>query len=383
MSRTPELRAATLDRVLERAVDAGRVPGAAAAVTNAAGVLYRGAFGLAQTVNQRPMRTDTIFRIASMTKLITSVALLRVRDQHRLDLDAPFKHWFPAFRQPEVLVSFDRASRRYTTRPADSDVTVRQLLTHTSGFGYWFLSPEIGALTDGPPEYYNPPFLLHDPGVRFTYGIGTDVAGQAIEALTGQPLGEYFAEGIFAPLGMVDTGFDLPPHSARLASVHARVGDTFVERPRETAGDSPHGGGGLFSTIDDYVALLRLLLNAGAVNGRPFLAAESVREITSNQIGALWAERQTTALPSRTDDFRFLDGTQKFGLGLAIETRNRPSGRTAGSYGWGGICNTYYWVDPAAGLGAVLMMQVSPFSTPACLALCDEFETAVLSDARS
>ena len=108
-----------------------------------------------------------------------------------------------------------------------------------------------------------------------------------------------------------------------------------------------------------------------------------MREITSNQIGLLWAERQTTALLSRTDDFHFLDGTQKFGLGLAIETRNRSLGRTAGSYGWGGICNTYYWVDPAAGLGAVLMMQVSPFSTPACLALCDEFEAAVLGDASS
>jgi methyl acetate hydrolase len=380
MSRTRELRAATLDRVLERAIGERRVPGVVAAVASAEGVLYRRAFGLAQTADRRPMRTDTVFRIASMTKLITAVALLLVRDEYALDLDAPFKRWFPEFRQPEVLVSFDWVSHRYTTRPAASKVTVRQLLTHTSGFGYWFLSPEIGALTQGPPEYYNPPFLLHDPGLRFTYGVGTDVAGQAIEALTRQPLEAFFAERIFAPLGMTDTGFDVPRQPDRLASVHALVGRTLVERTSETVGESPHGGGGLYSTVDDYVALLQLLLNKGTVNGKPFLAADSVREITRNQIGALWAERQTTALPSRTDDFRFLDGTQKFGLGLAIETRNRPSGRTAGSYGWGGIFNTYYWIDPAVGLGAVLMMQVSPFSAPSCIELCDRFEASVLGD---
>ena len=379
MTRVRELRPAELDGTLKAAVLDGRVPGVVAAVTDAERVVYRGAFGRAQTVGDLPMRPDTVFRVASMTKLVTSVAIMLLRDEHRLDLDAPFRRWFPDFRQPEVLVSFDNATRRYTTRPAASEVTVRQLLSHTSGFGYWFLSPELYALMDGPPEYYNLPFLLHDPGTRFTYGVGSDVVGQAVTALTGQPLEQFFAQRIFAPLGMRDTGFDVPQRAERLASLHARSSAGFAERPNETVGEAPHGGGGLLSTADDYLALLRLLMNRGAVNGVQLLAEESVREMTSNQIRTLVAERQTTALPARTDDFRFMDGTQKFGFGVLIETHDRPSGRTAGSYGWGGIFNTYYWVDSAAGLAAVLLMQMSPFATPVCVELCERFETLVLS----
>ena len=275
-----------------------------------------------------------------------------------------------------MLVSFDPASRRYATRPAASEITVRQLLTHTSGYGYWFLSPEIQALMDGPPEYYDPPFLLHEPGSRFAYGIGTDVLGQAIPALTGLALEEFFARRIFAPLGMTDTAFALPSPE-RLATLHASSARGLTEVANETVAEDPHGGAGLYSTADDYLALLRVLLGAGAAGAVRLLTERSVREMTVNQIGALPAERQRTALPARTEDFLFMDGTQKFGLGVLLETRERPSGRAAGSYGWGGIFNTYFWVDPAAGLAAVVLMQMSPFSAPACIEVCERFEAAV------
>ncbi len=378
MTRNPEVRAAALDRLLETAVADGVAPGIVAGVTNADGVVYNGAFGLAQTHAARAMRRATVFRIASMTKLVTTIAIMQLHELGSIDLEAPFAKCFPEFRQPEVLTSFDPATHRFTTRPARAQVTVRQLLTHTAGFGYWFLSPELYALMDGPVEYFNPPFLLHEPGTRFTYGIGTDVLGQAIPSVTGEPFEAFVVRRVLSPLGMSSTSFALP-QGHRLAAVQAASATGFEEIANETSvTEAPHGGGGMYSTADDYLALLRMLLNDGAIGAAAVLSARSVRAMTRNQIGALVAERQTTAVRARTDDFLFMDGTQKFGFGVLIETRDRPTGRSAGSYGWGGIYNTYYWVDPAARLGAVLLMQVSPFSRPACLGLCDRFEATVL-----
>ena len=285
--------------------------------------------------------------------------------------------YFREFRQPPVLESFDRESLRYTTRSAARAITVRDLLTHTAGYGYWFLNPELRALLTGDPEYYDPPFLMHEPGTRFQYGVSTDVLGQLIAPVSGSPLAEFFSRRLFEPLGMRDTGFDVPRDGSRLANVQVRREDGFIELPNEAAGESPRGGGGLYSTADDYLALLRLLLRSGEHDGRRLLAARSVRELASNQIGGLRAERQTTAAPERTCDFLFMDGTQQFGLGVLVETRVRHSGRAAGSYGWAGILNTYFWVDPAADLAAVVLMQQSPFATGVCVDLCDAFELGV------
>ena len=360
------------------------MPGVVAAVADRARTLYRGAFGLASTALARPMRPDTVFRIASLTKVVTSVAVMMLHEQAGLELDAPFKRYFPAFRQPPVLTSFERGSRRYTTRPAARDITVRELLTHTSGYGYWFLNAELRALFTGDPEYYDPPFVMHEPGSRFQYGIGTDVLGQLIEPVAGVPLAEFLARRIFEPLGMHDTSFALPPET-RLASLYAVGARGLEELPNERAPEGPRGGGALYSTVDDFLALLRVLLNDGAADGTRLLGADSVRALTSNQIGGLAAERQTSAAPPRTADFRFMDGTQKFGLGVLIETRDRAGGRAAGSraagsYSWAGIYNTHFWVDPRAGIAAVVFMQMSPFCAPACLDVCAAFERAVYED---
>jgi len=366
-----------LDRVLRAAVLSGAVPGVVAAATDRRDLVYLGAFGSAALDQRRALRTDSVFRIASMTKLVTAIAVLQLVEQGRVDLDAPFKRFYPEFRQPPVLRAFDSVTREYDAEPAGRDITVRELLTHTAGYGTWFLNAELRALMGAEPEYYNPPFLMHAPGTRFQYGISSDVLGQLVRPLSGLTLADFFAHRILGPLGMHETAFTLPVDADRLVNVHAHTAAGFVPLPNEIVPEAPRGGSGLYGTAEDYLALLRMLLNGGQADGRQILSADSVREIVRNQIGALPAVRQTTAAPERTADFAFLDGTQKFGFNVLVETRDRPSGRAVGSYGWAGIFNTYFWVDPAAELAAVVCMQMSPFCAPACLGVSEAFEAAL------
>ena len=228
------------------------------------------------------------------------------------------------------------------------------------------------------PEYYNPPFLVHAPGTRFQYGICSDVVGRIIAPLSGLSLADYFEQRVLGPLGMRDTAYRLPADAARLVPVHAPGGGGPAPLPNERAPtEAPRGGAGLYSTAEDYLALLCMLLNGGASDGRRVLSPVSVQALASNQIGPLAAVRQRTAAPERTADFAFMDGSQKFGFNVLVETRARPSGRAAGSFGWAGFFNTYFFVDPAAGIGVVVMMQMTPFCAPACLALCAGVEAAV------
>jgi methyl acetate hydrolase len=323
------------------------------------------------------MHVDSVFRIASMTKLVTSLAVLMLQEEHGVDLDAPFSQYFPEFRQPQVLESFNRASVGYATHPALTPITVRQLLTHTSGFGYWFLSHELRALMAAEPEYYNPPFLLHEPGACFSYGTSADVLGQMVAPLSGLRLEDYFAQRILGPLGMRDTGYGLPADATRLVALHIRSAGGFTELPNEKVAEPPRGGSGLYSTARDYLQLLRMLLNNGRMGSARLLSAASVSELTRNQVGGLAVKRQRSAATQVTDDFVFMDGTQKFGLGVLIETRDRSSGRAAGSYGWAGLYNTYFWVDPRASLACVVLTQTRPFCARQSIAICDEIETCV------
>lgn len=367
-----------IDAVLERAVAERRIPGAVALVTDRRGVLFETAHGLASTRESRPMCTDTVFRIASMTKPLTSVAVLMLAEEGRLSLDDPLHLHLPGHEQPHVLDRFDEATGEYTVRSPKRAVTIRDLLTHTSGYGYWFLDREVLIEAKGRIEYFRAPFLMHDPGERFSYGIGTDVLGQIVEPLSGIPLERFFAERIFQPLGMTDSSFEPPTKPERLAGLHSLKDGAFEDAPNEARGEAPRGGGGLYSTAGDYSAFVRMLLNAGESDrGERLLEASSVAAMTGNQIGALYARTQRSAYPPRTLDFTFLDGTQKFGFNLMIETRSRPGRRSAGSWGWAGIVNTYFWGDPKAGIGVMLMMQLRPFCDPGCLGVLDEIERAV------
>ncbi len=370
-----DLDAAALDRTLEAAVARGAVPGVVAGITSRRGLVYRRACG---TGGGTSLRFDTAFRVASMTKLVTTVAVLRLFEQGRFGLDDPFAEHVPDFRQPGVLESFDAATGAYTVREAARAITVRDLLAHVAGFGYWFLEREL--LAANAVDYSTAPFLMHDPGARFTYGIGTDVLGRIVEPASGVPLGRFVAESVAAPLGMRATAWDPPGDPDSLAALSKRGENGLVAVPKESEGEPPFGGHGLYSTAADYLALLRMFLNGGVTDsGERLLSTASVRAAVSNELGALFAVRQTTVYPPRTLDFAFLDGTQKFGFNVMIETRNRPARRPAGSYGWAGIFNTFFWVDEAAGLAAVLLMQLSPFCDPGCLETLAAFEHAVYS----
>lgn len=371
------MRDGGVEQLLRAAVSAGRVPGVVACISARDTVIGEWACGLACSSPERPVGVDSIFRIASMTKLATSLAVLMLYERGQLELDAPLGRFLPGYRQPGVLDSFDRRTLAYTVRPAATEITIRQLLTHTSGHGYWFLDEPLLRLTRGVPELLDPPFLMHAPGSRFAYSSSTDVLGQVFEPVCGLKLADFLRTELFEPLGMSDTGFAWPRESRRIVCVHAREEGGFRELPQESKSAEPQGGGGLFSTARDYLKLLRLIMNAGVHEGRSLLSSDSIAAMASNQIGALFALPQTTALPERSNDFIFMDGTQKFGFGVMIETRDQATGRGAGSLSWGGILNTYFWLDLDAGVAAVLLMQVSPFADPDCIALYREFETAV------
>jgi methyl acetate hydrolase len=369
----------TVDSVLADAVDEGRVPGVVAAVGSRVRRDYLSAFGAAWTEPPRRMRSDSVFRIASMTKLVTSVAIMMLVDDKRVDLDAPLKAYLPGFVQPEVLVDFDTKTGTYTTRPATREATVRELLSHTGGYGYWFLHEPLRIASGADPDLFDPPFLIADPATSFAYSTSTDVAGCLVEPVTGKTLDRFFAERIFTPLGMRDTGYRRPRDLTRLVPVHRRSGRGFRQLPVENHDHPVRGGGGLYSTAPDYLRLLRCLLRGGELDGQRLLSEASVAEIGRNQIGALRARMQRTALADHSNDFLFMDGSQQFGLGVMVETRERAGRRAVGSYGWGGVVNTYFWVDPANDVAAVLMLQLAPFANRASVNLLERFEQAVYS----
>jgi methyl acetate hydrolase len=362
-----------IDSVLDDLVRGGLVPGVVASVFSRDEGLYFGTAGTHGGAQARALEVDSVFRIASMTKLVTSVAVLILVDEGRVALDSPLAQYIPGFRQPEVLASFDPATGAYDTRPARRDATLRELLSHTGGYGYWFLDEPLRAASGSTPDLFDPPFLMHEPGTQFAYSSSHDIAGLVIEAVTGVSLPRFFDERIFQRLGMGDTGFEPPAVTERLVPIARRATEGFEFEPNEVHGHSPRGGGGLYSTAIDYSHFLMCLSNGG----NPLLRAHTTAELMRNQIGDLTAMRQTTALPSRTNDFIFMDGTQKFGLGVMIETRDQPGRRARGSLGWAGIFNTYFWLDPRTGIGAVILMQLQPFADPGCVEACERFEAAV------
>ena len=248
---TVATRRSALDRVLERAVVERQVPGAVALITDAHQAVFTAAHGVAAAGTGRPMQADTVFRIASMTKPITAVAVLMLAEEGKLRLDDPLAMHLPGYEQPQVLVDFDEISGRHVVRPAPREITIRDLLTHTSGYGYWFRDRELLIEAQGGFDHFVAPFLMHDPVARFSYGHSTEVLGQVIGPVSGMPLARFFKERIVAPLGMVDTGFDRPADSRRLVAVHTRRDDGFDEAANDTYGRPPRGGGGLFSTAGD------------------------------------------------------------------------------------------------------------------------------------
>ena len=377
-----------IDAALSRAAEAKEVPGVVAMAATDTGVIYEGAFGLRDLAAGPAMTLDTVFRIASMTKAVTSVAAMQLVEQGKLGLDVPIGKVLPTFAAPPVLEGFDAAGAP-RLRPAKRPITLRDLLTHTAGFGYEFWDPDLvryvrvtgmPSISTGKLASLGLP-LVFDPGERWEYGINIDWVGRAVEAASGQPLDAYFREHIFAPLGMTDTAFvPSAEQAARLVRVHRRGPDGSLE---PITLEIPHreffsGGGGLLSTGRDYLAFLQMLLHRGRFNGAEILRPETVATIGQNHIGNLQLGVMKTAMPELSNDVELFPGVRcGHGLANVINLDPGPNGRSAGTMTWAGIFNTYYWIDPEKRVTGVILTQILPFADDRAVRLYGEFERGV------
>lgn len=371
-----------LDRELRAMVERGDVPGVVVAAADRRGVVYQGAFGVAEKEAGRAMAPDSIFRIASMTKAVTSVALMQLFEAKKIALDDPASKYLPELADVQVFESFNPATGEYKLRPPASPITVRHLLTHTSGLGYGFTSETLAKFKPRAGEKYAAGPLLFDPGTDWAYGTNTDMIGKIVETLSGKTLEAYFQEKILQPLGMKDTSYNVPEEKlARLVNNFQRgAGGVLAERPRQAPKQQTrfNGGGGLVATAGDYLRFLRMLLNGGELEGVRILKPETVALMARNHIGNVGVRVMKTTSPATSRDFTFIDdGQDKWGLGFLITSRPTPGKRAAGSLSWGGINNTYFWIDPERGVAGVILMQFLPFSDPKALGVYDAFERGV------
>jgi CubicO group peptidase (beta-lactamase class C family) len=383
------LPASSVDRLFERAVAAGEVAGVVALAADDSGVVYEGAFGKRVLGGDADMTLDTVVWIASMTKAVTSLAAMQLVEQGMLSLDEPLVNRLPELADIQVLDGFDDAGVPQL-RPPRRAITLRHLLTHTAGFGYDTWSAEmvryqrysgVPGIGDCKLATLKLP-LLFDPGERWEYGISIDWVGQTVEKLSGQRLEPYFAEHIFEPLGMRDTSFILSPaQRERLAGMHQRQPDGSLRVKSFETEQNPEffmGGGGLYSTGQDYLRFVRMILGSGQLEAARILHAATFAEINRNQIDDLCVGVLRSVNAEDSNDAEFFPGQpKKWGLAYMINAADAPVGRTAGSLAWAGLANTYYWIDPTRRVAGVILTQVLPFADPAVLRLFEEFERAI------
>ena len=351
-----------LDIAMNEWVKSEWMQGGAALIIHNGKIAYYKAVGYNDLETKSTLLKDGIFRIASQTKAITSVAMMMLYEEGKFLLDDAVSKYIPAFKKQQVLDKFNAADTTYTTVPAKSEITIRQLFTHTSGLGYAQIgSKEANAiyaknkltagigvqddkLLDAMNRLGKLP-LMHQPGEKWTYGLNCDLLGCLVEIISGMTLNDFFRTKIFEPLGMKDTYFYIPSEkAARLVNLYREDSTGHLVKAEGNMLNGPvvsnyplfntsyySGGAGLSSTIYDYAVFLQMLLNNGMYNGKRLLSRNSVRIMTQNQIGDI-----------------SIRGDDKFGLGFQIIT-DKSSGKTlaqAGTYGWGGAFATSYWVDP-------------------------------------
>ena len=373
---------AAVDKVLADAVARGDIPGVVAMVTDRRGIVYQGAFGMADADGRRPMTLDAIFRIASMTKPITSLAVMQLAEQGRLSLDDPAEKYLPQLANLQVFDTFDAKTGAYTLRPAKTAPTIRHLLTHTAGLGYNFTSAIVRDFKPRGGETFTAGPLLFEPGTDWLYSTGIDWAGRIVESLSGKNLEVYFRDHIFGPLKMFETSYNQPDdRRGRMAVVHRRRADgsfgVEAVQPAMSAGQFI-GGGGLASTASDYTRFLQMMLNRGSLNGARIVSPQTIASMERNHMGSVGVRAVKTAMPERSSDFAFVaDGRDKWGIGFMITADGRPGRRAAGSLSWGGINNTYFWIDPSSEIAGVILMQYLPFADSKALAVYDAFEQQV------
>lgn len=367
-----------------------RVPGVVAQVTDRNGTIYSGASG-ERRIGGDPMTEDTVFAIFSTTKAIAGTAALQCVEDGLLDLDAPAKEYAPAIGKLQVIDGFDDAGAPILRAPK-TDITTRQLLLHTAGFGYDFFNETYKRMAEdhGQPSVVtashaaiNTP-LLFDPGEKWEYGSNIDWVGQVVEGIRGKRLGEVMAERIFAQLGITDLAFTRTDDmKARSATVHARGEDgSLAPMDGFALPDNPEvdmGGHGLYGTVTDYMKFIRMWLNDGAgPNGR-VLKPETVEWAVR---GALVPPQKVTMLPgvipSLSNDAEFFPGLPKdWSYTFMVNSEAAETGRPAGAIGWAGLANCFYWIDRANGFGGYWATQILPFADAVSFTGYMDFESAV------
>ena len=366
-------RLARIDSMCTSAIAGGEIPGAVALVARDGKIVYYKAFGIADNQTGRRLKRDDIFRIASQTKAITATAVMILWEEGKFKLDDPISMYIPEFKNPKVLKTFENKDSSYTTIPANSEITIRQLLSHTSGLGYGvigdddrirklyqkagiidgFTSKDI-SIGDNVKKLAKLP-LLHNPGEKWVYSEGVDVIGYFIEIMSGMPLDIFIETRLFEPLGMKDTWFYLPEDKAqRLVSVQkpdssgkwTRYPITFYDPDYPIKGAKRFfaGGAGLSSTAQDYAIFLQMCLNGGELNGKRILSRTTVQTMLGNQIGELWGKNGDSYF-SMAFDVLTSNGQNKGGLG------------SAGTFAWGGYFNTEYFADPKEKTIGIIMKQ--------------------------
>jgi CubicO group peptidase (beta-lactamase class C family) len=361
-------RLARIDSLIVGLVARQEIPGAVALVARRGEVAYLKAWGYRDSETRAPLRTDDIFRIASQSKAVTALAVMLLWEEGRFLLDDRVSRYLPAFANPRVLTTFNAADTTWESEPARSEITIRQLLTHTSGLDYPAIgSPEFRAIyaKAGVPSGIGNDHdrladkmtilgglpLRHQPGERYTYGLGSDVLGYLVEVLSGQPFDAFLRTRVFQPLGMPDTWFYLPAdrrdrlvtlhdgESGTVVPMHAKAYDGVDPDYPRLAGTYFSGGAGLSSTVEDYARFLQLFLNGGEYAGARLLGRKTVELMLTDQ------------LPGMNEEFGL-------GFGLETEANDHRSPASVGSFSWGGAFNTTYWADPAEGLIGVLYTNI-------------------------
>jgi CubicO group peptidase (beta-lactamase class C family) len=376
----PPQGATALSALLKNATDRGDVPGVVVAVVNTDGMLYNEAFGKSSTAGNTPMTKDTIFNMASMTKPITSVAIMMLVDEGKLKLDDEVAKYLPKYKDPLVITKFNEADASYETRPAKRAITIRHLLTHTSGIGYGFASPMLTKIIEKTKKNELDLPLLFDPGEGWAYGASTRVLGHVVEAISGQKIDAFLESRILQPLGMHDTGYLVPAAKyPRVVAVNARGTDgKFMERPVPSPIPATvQGDGGLYGTASDYGLFLRMLLNRGTLGGKRILSEQSARTVFESHTGSVVVKEQQSANPVLSRNFPVGAGKDRWGLGFQLAAEKQPNRRSPGSGTWAGIFNTHFFVDPSREIGVVVMMQTLPFYDDASMKVYAGVEEAV------
>jgi CubicO group peptidase (beta-lactamase class C family) len=373
-------RLARIDAWRDRLVTEGKVAGATTLVFRRGQVAHLGSSGLADLARGAPMRAETIHRIYSMTKPLTSVAIMMLYEEGRFQLDDPITRFLPAFAGQRVFTGGARG--KVETVPAVRDITFRDLLTHTSGLTYGFMGVnavdalyrergiDFGAAETSLGEVVEALAalpLIAQPGTAWNYSVSTDVLGYLVEVISGQPFAAFLQERLIGPLGMVDTGFHVREgQGERLAANYALGPDrrlTLIDDPAESRFQRPRrvhsGGGGLVSTAADYLRFCRMLLNRGELDGVRYLGRKTVELMMSNHLRGDMADMGQP---------RWSESTAEgigFGLGFSVmldPARAQIVG-TPGECAWGGAASTAFWVDPAEEMAVILLTQLMPSST--------------------